>query len=393
MYKAPLTIIRNNEGLSIAFALIVFASLFSTFGVLQQLSDLEILLLIVCSVCYITIGVYGYQRCINANMLVRLGYFAVQILLGSAVVLLEKGSGYNALALLPLVSHSVLLLTESWAYGVNALIFFAYLTIGQVSGVGLNGLWAGAPSFFATQILVFMFTDLAVEEGNARIEVEKIANELSSANESLKEYAKQVEELTLTKERNRLAREIHDGLGHSLTTVHMQIKAARAILEKDPAKASETLGLAQELTKEALADVRDSVSTLRASAGEEEPLWDKIDKLVKYSRASGIEITFTSSGTPRVLPPQEEWTVFRACQEGVNNAIKHSDASKISVLLDYNTPDWVNLIIQDNGKGIVASKGGFGLRSMKERVQLVNGKVEVITSPGSGVRLHVEVPG
>jgi signal transduction histidine kinase len=240
MYRAPLTIIRKNEGLSIAFALIVFASLFSTFGVLQQLSSLEILLLIICSVCYITIGVYGYRKCAGAGILVRLGYFVVQIILGSAVVLLEKGSGYNALALLPLVSHSVLLLSETWAYGVNVLIFFAYLTIGQMSGVGLNGLWANAPTFFATQMLVFIFTELAVEEENARIEVEKIASELSNANESLKEYANKVEELTLTKERNRLAREIHDGLGHSLTTVHMQIKAARAILEKDPSKASET---------------------------------------------------------------------------------------------------------------------------------------------------------
>ena len=393
MYKAPLTILKNNEGLSIAFALIVFASLFSTFGVLQQLSDLEITLLIIFSVCYITIGVYGYRRCAGANTLVRLGYFLVQIILGSFVVLLEKGSGYNALALLPLVSHSVLLLTESWAYGVNVLIFFAYLTIGQISGGGVSGLWVGAPSFFATQILVFMFTELAVEEEDARIEVEKIASELSGANESLKEYAKQVEELTLTKERNRLAREIHDGLGHSLTTIHMQIKAARAILDKDPGKASETLGLAQELTKEALTDVRDSVSTLRLAAGEEEPLSVKIDKLVKYSQVTGMEVTFVTSGTPRALKPQIEWTLFRACQEGVNNAIKHSSASKVSVSLDYRKKSWVDLVIQDNGKGIVTSDGGFGLRSLKERIQLVNGKLEIITSQGSGVQLHVEVPG
>jgi signal transduction histidine kinase len=393
MYKAPLTILKNNEGLSIAFALIVFASLFSTFGVLQQLSDLEITLLIIFSVCYITIGIYGYRRCAGANILVRLGYFLVQIILGSFVVLLEKGSGYNALALLPLVSHSVLLLTESWAYGVNVFIFFAYLTIGQIGGGGANGLWTGAPSFFATQILVFMFTELAVEEEDARIEVEKIASELSGANESLKEYAKQVEELTLTKERNRLAREIHDGLGHSLTTIHMQIKAARAILDKDPGKASETLGLAQELTKEALTDVRDSVSTLRLAAGEEEPLSVKIDKLVKYSQVTGMEVTFVTSGTPRALKPQIEWTLFRACQEGVNNAIKHSSASKVSVSIDYRKKSWVDLVIQDNGKGIVTSGGGFGLRSLKERVQLVNGKLEIITSQGSGVQLHVEVPG
>jgi signal transduction histidine kinase len=393
MYKAPLTILKNNEGLSIAFALIVFASLFSTFGVLQQLSDLEITLLIIFSVCYITIGVYGYRRCAGANTLVRLGYFLVQIILGSFVVLLEKGSGYNALALLPLVSHSVLLLTESWAYGVNVLIFFAYLTIGQISGGGVSGLWVGAPSFFATQILVFMFTELAVEEEDARIEVEKIASELSGANESLKEYAKQVEELTLTKERNRLAREIHDGLGHSLTTIHMQIKAARAILDKDPGKASETLGLAQELTKEALTDVRDSVSTLRLAAGEEEPLSVKIDKLVKYSQVTGMEVTFVTSGMPRALKPQIEWTLFRACQEGVNNAIKHSNASKVSVSLDYRKKSWVDLVIQDNGKGIVTSDSGFGLRSLKERVQLVNGRLEIITSQGSGVQLHVEVPG
>jgi signal transduction histidine kinase len=142
-----------------------------------------------------------------------------------------------------------------------------------------------------------------------------------------------------------------------------------------------------------LADVRDSVSTLRASAGEEEPLTAKIDKLIRYSQVDGIEITFTSTGTPRVLPPQEEWTVYRACQEGVNNAIKHSDASRISVLLDFSHINTVDLNIRDNGKGIASYDGGFGLRSMKERVQLVNGKVEIVSAPGEGVQLHIEVPG
>ncbi|MGD0708420.1 MAG: ATP-binding protein, partial [Anaerolineaceae bacterium] len=93
------------------------------------------------------------------------------------------------------------------------------------------------------------------------------------------------------------------------------------------------------------------------------------------------------------LKPQIEWTLFRACQEGVNNAIKHSSASKVSVSIDYRKKSWVDLVIQDNGKGIVTSGGGFGLRSLKERVQLVNGKLEIITSQGSGVQLHVEVPG
>jgi signal transduction histidine kinase len=77
----------------------------------------------------------------------------------------------------------------------------------------------------------------------------------------------------------------------------------------------------------------------------------------------------------------------------VNNAIKHSDASRISVLLDFSHINTVDLNIRDNGKGIASYDGGFGLRSMKERVQLVNGKVEIVSAPGEGVQLHIEVPG
>jgi signal transduction histidine kinase len=103
---------------------------------------------------------------------------------------------------------------------------------------------------------------VAVREQRGRAEVQRLADELGVANRQLREYAGQVEELAAARERNRMAREIHDTLGHYLTAVNMQLEAARALLATDPEKAADGMSKALALTHEGLADVRRSVATL-----------------------------------------------------------------------------------------------------------------------------------
>jgi len=126
---------------------------------------------------------------------------------------------------------------------------------------------------------VLIFTQMAVTEQKARKQQQRLAEELSEANKQLSEYAEQIKELTQTQERNRFAREIHDGLGHYLTTINMQINAANALIKNEPVKAAEMLEKAKRLITDALVDVRDSVYALREESPELEDLPERISSL------------------------------------------------------------------------------------------------------------------
>jgi signal transduction histidine kinase len=208
----------------------------------------------------------------------------------------------------------------------------------------------------------------------------------------LREYAAQAEDVATVKERNRLAREIHDSLGHYLTVINVQIGAARTVMENDPARAIDALGKAQALTQEGLIDVRRSVSALR-SAPESGPLSKTVAGLLEEYRAGGIAATLVVNGAPRPLAPQAELTLYRAAQEGLTNARKHARATHLQVTLDYGNADKVRLVVEDDGSGSDDIGGGYGLLGVRERAQLLGGAVSIRTMPGQGFALEVEVPG
>jgi signal transduction histidine kinase len=249
------------------------------------------------------------------------------------------------------------------------------------------------PIFLAGQVFFVVFTQMAVDEKNARSVGELLAARLEEANQSLRSYALQVEELAISKERNRLAREIHDGLGHFLTTINMQIRAAQAVLDKSPQQAVEMLAKAQSLSEQALTDVRSSVSALRADPAESLPLEEMIAETAQSCEITGILTDFQMLGTPRPLSPQAHLTLYRAVQEGVNNICKHSQADHAWITLDYQDEQLVRLTVQDNGKGSTATEGGFGLLGLRERVHLLNGDIQVTSAEGQGLILKIKVPG
>jgi signal transduction histidine kinase len=349
--------------------------------------------MIALGVAYIAIGIYGYALVTRSYRPgYTLAYFVTQIVIGGLIVFLGRGVGFNAMVLLPLAGHSVVLLPQTWRLIVNLVVVGVYIGALIVTS-DWSLVWASLPVFLAGQIFIIVFTQMAVNEERARSEVEKLARDLSDANQTLRDYVLQAEELAIAKERNRLAREIHDGLGHYLTTVYMQIQAARAVMKIDPQKAMEALTKAQNLSQEALVDVRQSVASLRDNPGTRLPLTEEIDRLLQVCEGAGLVGELKVVGTPRNLTPQAYLTVFRSVQEGINNACKHARAEHIWVTLDYSQPDWINLAVQDDGVGARQVGGGFGLLGMRERVHLLNGNFAIVTAPGQGFRLEISVPG
>lgn len=386
------SLIKPGSDAALAFTVVVLASYFATFAAIRQATIFDILLMIVLGLAYILMGIYGYAYCARSGLpVLRIGYFLVQIPLGGLIVSIGKGAGFNALLLLPLAGHAVVLLDEFFVYLANAGILGIYVvSVGSYSS--WEAVWSGLPTFLAGLLFILVFTQSSVSEGQARREVERLVGELQEANQQLREYAVQAEELAVTRERNRLAREIHDGLGHYLTTVHMEIQAARAVMDRDPSRARQMLDKAQILTQDALTDVRSSVAALRASPDENLPLPEMVDKLLKNCSAMNLETDLRIVGTPHVLSPQVYLTLFRAAQEAINNICKHSRATQVWVQLDYLTAGEIRLMVQDNGVGAEQIEGGFGLLGVRERINLLNGKFTIRTAKNEGFRLEITVP-
>jgi signal transduction histidine kinase len=308
-------------------------------------------------------------------------YLAVQLPLGY-LLFGTAGAGVGAtLLLMVLVSQSVLLLPLPAAVVVAAVIplFHVGMTWGDGLRSGLGTLAAAAFTAVVTEVLR--------REQRARAE-------LAEANLALRGYAVQAEELATTQERNRLARDIHDGLGHHLTVVQMQVQAARAVLSSDPAKADAVLAKAQQQSTEALAEVRRSVSTLREPRTRP-PLREAMKALAADTSAAGVPTDLDVSGTVRQLSRDAEESLFRAAQEGLTNVRKHAAARRARLVLDYRDDGTVRLDVCDDGQGAAtAVQGpGFGLLGLRERASRVGGSVAVESAPGQGTTLRVAVPG
>lgn len=391
----PFKPFRTGTDADLAFAVMVLAAYFTTFSLMQAASPLVLLWMIGMGVAYITVGIYGYAFTARSGQIgYYLAYFTLELCLGGGIIYLSKGVGFTAMVLLPLAGHSVTLMPRNWRVGINIAIVLTYLfALNLFSSANWSLIWSGLPMFMAGQIFIVVFTQMAVSEERARSEVELLVKELEAANQRLREYALQAEELAITRERNRLAREIHDGLGHYLTTIFMQIQAARAVMKTDSYKAQDAMNTAQNLTQEALVDVRRSVAALRDLPIDSMTLGEEIEKMVKTCEGSGITPEIKLIGSPRTLPPPSFMTMYRAAQEGVNNTLKHAKASHLSISLDYTQSEQVRLVIQDDGVGAENLDGGFGLLGMRERVHLLKGSFSVVTSPGSGFRLELCVPG
>jgi signal transduction histidine kinase len=190
-----------------------------------------------------------------------------------------------------------------------------------------------------------------------------------------------------------VARDIHDGLGHHLTVVQMQLQAARAVMPSDRGRADELLASAQDQTRSALEEVRRSVAALREPRARG-PLLEALEGLAGESSAAGILTRCTAVGTPRELPPDVEETLFRVAEEGLTNVRKHAQATSAALVLDFREGA-VRVDVSDDGVGsggAAPGRSGFGLAGLRERVERLNGVLVLQPGAGGGAILRAEVP-
>lgn len=188
---------------------------------------------------------------------------------------------------------------------------------------------------------------------------------LSAAHQELQLYAKQVEELTAIHERNRMARDIHDTVGHKMTALLVQLQLLREWQKRDSRKADETVGVCETLAREALGDIRLSVRTLQTENGPS--FIESLKQLTEdFYKNAGVTSELTVSGDPALVPLSLHPTVIRTVQEALTNAKRHGGATACSIQLTCS-PETVSLLIKDDGKGNPEAALGFGLLNMKKR--------------------------
>jgi len=210
------------------------------------------------------------------------------------------------------------------------------------------------------------------------------------------------EQLALSQERNRIAREIHDGIGHSLVNCILTLELCERLVCKEPEEARKVIEQEKTDLRTALEDMRDFVHHLRPADIENEQFEPLLKRyLARFSERSGLKVDLDMKSRSADLPPSSRLVLLRIIQEALTNAAKHSDASEIDVSVARTGDKGVHCIINDNGCGFdedevlndAASRQGFGLRTMKDRASSTGGDLQVESTPGQGTRVSVYIPG
>jgi signal transduction histidine kinase len=202
----------------------------------------------------------------------------------------------------------------------------------------------------------------------------------------------------VAEERARIARELHDVIGHSVSVMTVQASGVRRLLRPEQEREREALLIVEQTGREALAEMRRLVGVLRrpeeAPARAPQPSLAHLDRLVEQARDAGLPVDVRIDGEPSQLPAGIDLTAYRLVQEGLTNAIKHAGATRAEIVVRYGDED-VELLVTDDGRGTSsagADGGGHGLVGMRERVAVYGGELDAGPRPEGGYALRARLP-
>ncbi len=333
------------------------------------------------SVLYLALGIWGFDYARRrSQVLISLAYLLIEFAIGMRINALAWSGGLP-LILLPLAAQAVILLPRVLAAGMCVLV---------IAGVSGNLSWVpewphwlrNIAQATAAVVFVVVYVGVAQREREARQRTEALAAEVA--------------QLAAANERNRMAREIHDTLGHYLTVIHVQLEAARAVIGRDPERGLLAVTRAQGLAKDGLTAVRQSVKALREEGVEAsvDGIAEQIASIVESVRDERFSVALTTTGTPRPVSAAVALALHRTTLEALTNVRKHANAAHVEIELAFRDNGLVQLRVHDDGKGAVEETvgSGFGLRGIRERAEQLKGRASFRMAPNEGFTLYVELP-
>ncbi|MEL6496216.1 MAG: sensor histidine kinase [Cyanobacteria bacterium J06623_7] len=236
-------------------------------------------------------------------------------------------------------------------------------------------------------ILIWLIVNVVLKEHNSQ-------QQLAQARQQLREYALKAEDRATVNERNRIAREIHDSLGHALTAQSIQLNNAIAFWQSEPDKAYGFLQEAKTLVATALKEIRYSVASLRSDPLQNQNLHSAIATLFQeFSHRTGVIPHYHGIEMTSPIAKEVKTTAYRIVQEALTNIAKHSEATQVRVELQATT-EYLRVIVTDNGRGFDPAQNitGMGIQGMRERAIALNGYLAISSQIGRGCTISVHLP-
>ncbi len=356
----------------------------------------------------------------RAATIVLLLAFGIALTLSGSSGVSTAASGWTAHLLVIVetaATAALMYLSDNWSLytvlffilSMQAVLLFSlrpafawiagFIAISAIFGLVKWG-WPGGmmtvPLYGGGYSLIAVLAHAMANAETARHKSQALVEELREAHEKMQEYAGRIEELAVVEERNRLAREMHDTLGHRLTVAAVQLEGAQRLIEADPDRAAQMVGTVREQVREALAELRQTVATLRAPVEADLSLPHALARLAAhFEAATGVTV---HQALPRAeelpdLPATHRLAVYRAAQEALTNVQRHAEADQVWLVLA-GDGGAVTLLVGDDGKGLSLSgdQAGFGLHGLRERAAQLGGEMHVEPRRGGGTQVSFRVP-
>jgi len=251
---------------------------------------------------------------------------------------------------------------------------------------------SGVGNFIVGSIIFTIVWTIAFGVGRKSVEADEARERAARAEREREERARSA----VTEERARIARELHDVVGHSVSVMTVQASAVRRLLRPEQEREREALLIVEQTGREALAEMRRMVGVLRrpeeGPALAPQPSLEHVERLVEQAREAGLPVELRVEGDPLPLPAGVDLTAYRLVQEGLTNALKHARARRAQVLVRYGDGG-IEVTVSDDGRGAGSGDGGgHGLVGMRERVAVYGGELEAGPRPEGGYRLRARLP-
>ena len=320
--------------------------------------------------------------CMFLMRVLNLSYDGVVLLVAADLMFKHEGHRQEYTLLIALICLYVIANYNLAIFRTKIISFEAYASYYNADAAAV--LLAIKNTFYSLNIVCFVFyLVLLVKSTHEEKERIRLLNErLEEANQRLRAYAIEVAQMAETRERNRLAREIHDTLGHALTGIAAGLDACIMMLEVAPEATKQQLNKIRDTARKGITDVRRSVKKLRPDVLERLPFQEALLEMTKdYSESSGMEITFDIFSWSNNLRQDQEDVIYRVLQESITNAKRHGHATKVKITIGGNE-NYLLIVIADNGEGCDEVKQGFGLKHMRERLELLHGTIHYWSDEG-----------
>ena len=288
----------------------------------------------------------------------------------------------------------------AWQYSMREVVIYSiFILVIEAIPILLNipntGFFFTAATLLASLARSGIFLIAGWIE-NRLVQVQRSQQEqLMEANRKLRKYAITSEKLAQTQERNRIARELHDTLAHTLSSISVQLEAAKALFDRNPDEAKEMLARTLENTKNGLAETRRTLVDLRASELETYGLTRAIRNTVESAaERGGFKASLDLDREIDILPEDATHTLYRTVQESVENTLRHANAGRMRIRIQADEGS-IEMEIEDDGVGFDPAKlkkEHFGIRGMRERVEMLGGTMKIESNPEEGTRIIVTIP-